>query len=284
MNKLALIFFFGLASADISLQVFDQGGCQGNVANNIHSNLANPQDSSGCIAPGQYSSIGILTADPGFQCNLYSDAECQNFLTDASTAGVCTEITGNGVICFSQALFDNPFAESTAEVTLGLTLITVDLASNTLVYAAVSAGCGANGCDPTTPFTKSFDHFNKDCTLSVSMEGNYDSTNQRDYMSGLLQSAMEAADTNFRQDLTGSSEDNDDVLDTLSFSQVVISNTQSGANEAQMSVTVTVDCAPSSLADCQSLLDQVTTTALGAVPGVGGILASAFSVVCQNSG
>ncbi|KAF3916805.1 hypothetical protein ABW20_dc0108762 [Dactylellina cionopaga] len=279
-RPLVLSSFLGAALADISLQAFDQMGCTGNVLNNVHSNPSAPKDGSGCIALNQFQSVGIVTADPGFKCNVYSDAACQSFLQSFTSAGTCTNIIATGIICFSQALFDNPFSESTAQVQIGQKIITVDEAGNALVQSGKSQACGNSGCDPSNPFSKSFQHFNKDYSLTVTMTSNYDSTNERDYMAALLAQTMATAETNSRQDLTGSSEDNDNVLDVPSFAQVVI-NDKNGNNQAQMTVQFDVTCNPASGGNCDGLLGTVTSAILGEVPGVGGLLAAAFSVECS---
>ncbi|KAF3928574.1 hypothetical protein AA313_de0200970 [Arthrobotrys entomopaga] len=282
VRLLAFSVFFTAALADISLQAFDQMDCTGNVINNVHSNPSAPQDASGCIALNQFQSVGIVTVDPGFKCNIYSDAACQDFLASFTSAGTCTNVIATGVICFSQALFDNPFAESNVQVQLGQKIITVDLEGNVLVQAGKNQACGNSGCDPSNPFSKGFSHFNKDCSLTVTMHGNYDNTNERDYMAALLAQTMSTAETNLRLDLTGSSEDDDRVLDLPSFAQVVI-NDKNGNNQAEMTVQFDVACNPPSAGDCNSLLDVVTSTVLGQVPEVGGLLAQAFQVVCSAS-
>ncbi|KAK6535578.1 hypothetical protein TWF694_002033 [Orbilia ellipsospora] len=283
VRLLALSSFFTAVLADISLQAFDQMGCGGNVINNVHSNPSAPKDGSGCIALNQFQSVGIVSADPGFKCNVYSDAACQSFLESFTSAGTCTNVIATGIICFSQALFDNPFAESSVQVQLGTKVITVDAGGGVLVQDGKNQACGTSGCDPSNPFSKSFQHFNKDCSLTVTMTGNYDNTNERDYMAALLAQTMNSAETNARQDLTGSSEDNDNVLDLPSFAQVVI-NDKNGNNQAQMTVQFDVACNPPSSGDCNSLLSQVTSAVLGEVPAVGGLLAEAFSIVCSTSG
>jgi hypothetical protein len=281
MNPLqALLFLVGLAAADISLQPFTSTDCGGTVINDIHSNAANPQDGSGCIATNQYQSVQAVSVDPGFQCNVYSDNACQDFLQSITAVG-CTNVIGTGVICFSQALFDNAFAQSTATVTIGQSIVVSDTGGGPLMNAAINSGCeSSTGCDPTSPFSQPWEHLNKDCSFTVTMTGSYANTNERDYMKGLIAQALTSGTTDTRQDLTGSAEDNDTIFNLPSFVQVVVTGPDSSI-QAQMTATLAVECNPASDGDCQSLLGTITNAVLGAVPDVGGILAGAFSVACQ---
>ncbi|EWC45497.1 hypothetical protein DRE_00896 [Drechslerella stenobrocha 248] len=261
----------GIVLADISLQTFSLMGCEGNIINNIRPNPGAPRESSGCVANNIFQSVGVLSALPGYQCNVYSDASCQNYLTTFKSGGLCTNVIAQGVICFSQALFDNPFAYSTAQVQIGSRIVTVD-------RAAIQS-CGNSGCDPSNPFSTPWRHFNKNCQQTISMTGNYDDTNQRDYMIGLLDRALEIATTNFRADLRGSSANDNLVRDVPSFIQVVM-NDKVGNNQAEMAVRLDVQCNPPVNGDCTGVLAQLTAAGLGAVPAVGGLLAAGFRITC----
>ena len=281
MNPLqAVLFLVGFAAADISLQPFTDSDCGGTAISNIHSNAANPQDGSGCIATNQYQSVQAISVDSGFQCNVFSDSACQNFLQSITAVG-CTNVIGTGVICFSQALFSNAFAQSTATVTIGQSIVVSDTGGVPLANAGVNSGCqSSTGCDPTSKFSQSWSHLNKDCSFTVTMSGSYANTNERDYMKGLIAQALVSGTANTRQDLTGSAETNDVIFDMPSFVQVVVTGPDS-AIQAQMTATLAVECLPASDGDCQSILATLTTAALGAVPEVGGVLAGAFTVACQ---
>ncbi|KAJ6260188.1 hypothetical protein Dda_4412 [Drechslerella dactyloides] len=270
------------AQTGITLQTYDSMGCEGNVITNVRSIPGAPKDSSGCVALNQFQSVGVLNANPGFQCNIYSDPTCQNFMTTFKAGGVCTNIIATGVICFNQGLFDNPFAASTAQVQVGTRIVTVDRDGGFLTRSAAIQACGNSGCDPTNPSTKPWSHFNKDCTQSISMSGNYDNTDQRDYMVGILAQAMSSGTTNTRADLRGSAADDNVVRDVPSFIQVVI-NDQNGNNQAQMTVTPSVECSPPSDGNCNGLLGQITSAVLGSVPSVGGLLALGFEITCANT-
>ncbi|KAK6359338.1 hypothetical protein TWF696_000499 [Orbilia brochopaga] len=274
----AASLFFSAAQASINLLVYDSMGCEGSILANARNNPGAPQEGSGCVASNIYQSVGVLSADPGFQCNLYSDPGCQNFMSTVSAGGLCTNVIGQGVICFSQAQFDNPFAGTVAQVQVGTNILTVDRGGGFLVQSGVNQACGDRGCDPTNVFSKPFRHFNKDCTLTVQMAGNYGDTNQRDYIVGLLRQAYESATTNVRADLRQSAADDNLVRDVPSFVQVVID--RNGNNQAEMSVSMNVACNPPSKGLCDDAVSGVTSAALGAVPSVGGVLAVVFEITC----
>ncbi|KAK3707750.1 hypothetical protein LTR37_011927 [Vermiconidia calcicola] len=220
----------------------------------------------------------------GFQCNIYSDGACQNFVgtvkpSPALTRDICNGIPGSGITCFNQAAFDNPFADSTAEVTVGSKQITVDIDGKSLAFLSIDQACNDNGCDPTNKFTHPFEHSNKDCTESVTVEGNYDNADQREYMKSLLGETLLKTESNRRLDLCCSSEDNNIIKDVASFAQVVV-NDALGNNQAQMSVTVGVDCIDTTALDCASTRNTLTEAALSTVPAVGGLAAGIFKVLC----
>jgi hypothetical protein len=295
MDKLALLslLLVGIVSADIHIQTFtDDASCDGEPTIDQVTTFEN-SDSSACVAAGQYLAVNVLSADPTFQCNFYSDDACQNLIATLDTPGVCTLLTGTGLNCFTtsqQAVVVGGItqvpapAHPIATVSTGKSLITVDFSGAVLAQAGVQKSCGATACDPTTPFTKPFQHFNKDCTLSVTMTGSYDNTDERDYMGGLLEAAVRQTDANSRVDLTGSSEDNNLVLDSISFASVVLKGSDDNAIQAQMTYSVAVTCAETSDADCNSLENTITSELLGAVPGVGEVLSLVFDIfACGGS-
>lgn len=279
MHGLALVLLVRLVTADISLATYSSFDCSGSILNNIHSNPAAEFESSSCITTAQYSSVAVLSADPGFQCNVYRDSICQNFIASISSTP-CTGTIGESVICFNQALFDNPLAGSKAQVTIGTQYLTSDLSGSGLIEGAVGVACSANGCDRGNQFKREWSHLNKDGTFSVTMEGNYDNTDQRDYMRNLLAKAMNLATQNTRLDLCCSSEDNNRILDVPNFAQVVLNDAR-GNNVAQMSASLVLTVDAKSSSDCDSIQAKVTQAALGEVPGVGGILAAVFEIGCN---
>ncbi|KIW66010.1 hypothetical protein PV04_08218 [Phialophora macrospora] len=296
MDKWALLslLLVGIVSADIHIQTFtDDASCDGEPTIDKVTTADN-SDSNACVSAGQYLAVNVLSADPTFQCNFFSDDACQNLIATLDTPGVCTFLTGTSLTCFTTsepavvvvappAPVPAP-AHPVATVSTGKSLLTVDLGGAVLVQSGVETSCGATACDPTTPFTKPFQHFNKDCTLSVTMEGSYDNTDERDYMSGLLQTAAGQTDANSRLDTTGSAEDNDLVLDSISFASVVLRGSDDNAIQAQMMYSVSVSCAAPSSADCNTLEKTLTSEVLSKVPAVGEILSTVFNIfVCGDS-
>ncbi|KAK5043616.1 hypothetical protein LTR84_011376 [Exophiala bonariae] len=267
-------------AGSISLLPFSDTDCGGTQLQDIQSNNANPQDTSNCVSPGPYQSVNIVSVDSGFQCNVYSDNQCQDFLESFTSTG-CTTVAGSGVICFSQALFDNPLAETLATVTVGGPVLTVNGGgAGALITEAVSSAC-TNGCNPNNPFKQGYNHLNVEGTQSVAMTGTFTSNNQRDYMAALLQGAMTAALTNQREDLCCSPETDDVIVDSPTFFQVVLTDQNTQAVQAQMTATITITSSPGSTGiDCGSTQASVTSSVLGAIPGVGGLLATAFTVAC----
>lgn len=286
MKTFVFLLSLGIASAEISIQPFTDSTCGtsgGSSLSTVSSNSANAEADSGCVITGDFNSINVISADPGFQCDIFRDDSCQE---PGGTVfePLCTGAIGRAVRCF----IDNPLADSTAQVTLGNSQIAakVGFDGGDLVSTAARSACGTNGCDPNTKFTDSYDNSEcidprdcprEICNQRVTMTGNYDNANQRDYMSALLQTTMKNAGG-------GNSKVTRDaarIQDQMSFAQVVI-NDQNGNNQAEMAVSVEVECetvSPSGI-DCDGLLATITSTLLGAVPGVGGLLAGGFEIAC----
>ncbi|KAK6537861.1 hypothetical protein TWF694_010761 [Orbilia ellipsospora] len=283
LRLLSASIFLGTVLADISIQTFEQMGCMGGVVSNVHPNAAAAHDASGCQALGGFQSVGVISADEGFQCNIYSDSACANFIGsfDSQFVGACTNIIGSGVSCFSQALFDNPFADSTASVTIGRNVVTIDSDGRTIVNGGTSQACGDTGCDPTNLYSTPFSHFNKDCEQTVKMAGFYNNPNERDYMASLLGTALAKGMTNERTDPTGSTEGNDRIRDLPSFAQVIISDNSRGLNQAMMSATIDVQCNPPTEGNCDGLVSEITSDLLGLVPSVGDVIALGFKIGCE---
>ncbi|OCT47063.1 hypothetical protein CLCR_02577 [Cladophialophora carrionii] len=290
MNNWALILLL-LAStvfADIHIQTFiGDASCDGQATIDKVTTADN-SDSTACVSAGQYLAVNVLSADPTFQCNFYSDEACQDLIATLDTPGVCTLLTGRGLTCFTTSQPANvvvpgsapvPTANPVATVSTGKSIITVDRGGAVLVQSGVETSCGATACDPTTPFTKPFQHLNMDCTLSVTMTGSYDNADERDYMSGLMQAATTQTDTNNRVDTTGSAEGDNLLLDSISFASVVLKGSDDNAIQAQMTYSVGVSCMPPANADCNSLEGTITSALLSQVPAVGGVLSTLFEIV-----
>jgi hypothetical protein len=279
----------GLAVADISLQTFTDdtcGGEGGSVLQDVHAQGNNVVDSSQCQAQGQFHSANAVTVDPGFVCNIYSDAACANFVGTIADQG-CTGTIGSAVICFNNAAFSNPFVESTAVVTLGTTAIQFfggDTLQNQLNNAVSQACPSSGGCDPTKTLVLSTTIqpsnvacneglqaidpkacSSEDCTSTIALSGNFDNSNQRDYMKGLMQGALNSAPS------------------PVSFLQVDI-NDKNGDNQASLKAVITSQCTavpPPGAIDCSDTFKDGVSGALSLVPDVGGLLALAFQIFCD---
>lgn len=256
---IAVLSLLHIAKSDISVQAFVDTQCAGTtVGTNVHSNPAGIHDGSGCIASSTFNSINTISLDAGFQCNIYSDTACQNFLTTTKTVG-CLPVIGQGIICFSQESFDNPLADSKAVIGIGKNSIVARTEGDisNIVDRAIGNACGNTVCDPNTNdvvtykfgfeceggladpqggATGTFCNKKEKCTQTVSTSGDYDNTEQRDYMKELLKTTMRQGTSEARvpQDSeffkTGASEA---LNNQLSFAQVVI-NDPKGANLAQV--------------------------------------------------
>ena len=166
--------------------------------------------------------------------------------------------------------------DSTAEITVGANSIGLLDDPSSFLTEAVNKACGSSGCDPTSQVTRDATfQSNPDCqplvgpcdqttcTISATMTGNYDNTNQRDYMTSLLQQIFAKS------------------FVAVSFGQVVI-NDKNGNNQAELAYTYSITCTDESTSfDCGGFVGTLTSTVLGLVPAVGGLLAGAFSVTCQ---
>ncbi|KAJ9602215.1 hypothetical protein H2200_013335 [Cladophialophora chaetospira] len=277
---------------DISLQTFTDdtcGGDGGNVIQNVHASGNDLTDGSGCQSQGQYNSVNAVTVDSGFQCNLFSDSACKNFLQTSKTVG-CLPVIGQGVICFNQAAFDNPFVESTSSVAVGALPVHIfggealQNQINNLVNQACTSG---TACDPTNKLvlnerippknptacneglqvTDPKACASESCTTTVSMSGGFNDNNQRDYMKGLLQKTL------------------DNIPSTVTFLQVQVVD-KDKAVQASMSVSVDSQCVsvpPPSSFSCSDALKDIVSAALALVPGVGGVSSLAFQVACDVS-
>lgn len=271
-----------------------------------------------CIDPGRvFNGVLVAEADPGFVCNFFDGPACTgNFLglLDSSTTGNCQNrkprsALGRSAKCFSNKPVDPstcttstppsvavsaaataaaaPASSFNASVSVGKTLISVDIPGESLVHRGVAASCNGLICDPTTPFNEGFSHFGKSCALLVKMDGTFENTDQRDYMANLMAKAVGITDANSRGDCAESTETIFDtcptVLDSISFAEVVL---RQGDNiVGQMTYTVEVACQKPCNADCSKLTEDITGAVLSAVPGVGSVLSEIFKVViCGDTG
>jgi hypothetical protein len=255
----------------------------------VHANGKDTTDSSGCQALGQFNSVNVVSVDSGFQCNIYGDSACQNFLETVSTVA-CTPVIGQGAICFNQAAFSNPFVESTSNVAVGALAIQV-FGGDTLQHQIdklVNQACtSGTACDPTNTLvlSQSFAPTNiacneglqaidpgacstEDCTTTIAMSGGFNDNNQRDYMKGLMQKTL------------------DTIPSPVSFVGVQVVD-KNKAVQASMTVSVNSQCTsvpPPSGFQCSDALKDGVSAALATVPGVGGISSLLFQVACDVSG
>lgn len=292
MKILLYLFSLALAVADISLQTFsddDCGGGGGTALQNVHANGQGTADASGCQSLGQFNSARVVSVDSGFQCNLYSDSSCGSFLETVSTVE-CTPVIGQGAICFNQAAFSNPFVESTSTVSVGQLAIQVFGGSSlqTQIDTAVNQACGSGtSCDPTNTLVLSQTIppanpgacneglaqvdpkacASEDCKTTISMSGGFGSGDQRDYIKGLMQKAL------------------DTVPSPVSFVGVRVVD-KNLAQQATMAVSASSQCTsvpPPSAFDCTDTLKDAVSGALALVPEVGGVLSTVFQVALCDS-
>ena len=303
---LPVSLLFAAASADIGLSTFSNAGCTlgGPGEGDFSGNLSSFGVGSDCIATTGVQSSVIRFADPGFQCQFFSDNNCAanggqlvNTLPVPLSVGVCiSPMNVQSYRCGqnlpvpavpSPTVAAPPAAETTsltgitAEVSIGKTLITADAGGVGLVRTGVDTSCGETACDPTTQAKPGFSHFNKQCQQIITMSGRYDNSTVRDYMAALLAGAAGRTDTNFRIDTTGSAEDNDRVLDTVTFATVTLLNAGEGS-PGTMTYELGVECQVQSDGDCHSLVGTVTGDLLKAIPAVGGLVAAAFNIIVQG--
>jgi hypothetical protein len=248
-SLIVVLAILRFCACDISIVAFDDDKCAGNhVGPNIHSNPGAVHESSSCQANGAYSSVNVLSLDAGFRCNLYADDQCQSFLATAQQAG-CMPIIAKGILCFSQASFDDPLAGTTGILGLGASTIIAkvpDIANS--VDQLVNKVCGNGFCDTTTKDTIDFNHaidcetglVNTDgnptltvcnkhekCTQTMTIDGHFSNNSQRDYMKEALKTAMKQG-TGVRALGDGSG---DDLNVQLSFAGVQV-NDAKGSNLA----------------------------------------------------
>ncbi|KAK5050500.1 hypothetical protein LTR84_003781 [Exophiala bonariae] len=283
---LLLLSLGALVSADITVELFSDDGCGGDIGvslGKVSSNGNNDKDSSGCQPGAPFGSVRVNSGDPGFQCNLFSDNTCTSFTKTvfSNTVG-CTGVSGSSLVCFSQALFDNPFAESQVTVNLG-TIIHSEQDNNPVSLPQLFAkACSSGGCDPTNTIAVKFDVEGKQGTITASADGSFGNLDQAKYTQSLLMAAMPKI--NIRPDNLGTTDTSGNpptVFDLPNFARVTIRD-KKGDMQAYLKVTYKVEGSDTNEIDCGGLFAGVTEAALKAVPEVGGLLASAFQCACNE--
>ncbi|KAJ2970069.1 hypothetical protein NQ176_g8359 [Zarea fungicola] len=292
--------FIGLVSAEgVMLQLFDGAGCDrfsrqrikvvgnaptnigGKVIGTVNTNSGAADQNSGCVA-ANFKSTRFAQFSPGFKCNIYTDSACQTLSQSLTARTACDTFPGSSVLCFSQADFDNAFAESTVSVTVGSKNVGVSQNTDSLFKEGIALACSDTGCDPTNKRQFPYRHFNQDGFTSISLTGTYENANQRDYMQEIFLAVQDKTLHNIGVDLRGSSEDDDKVADQFTFFQVVIRDSN-GSIQAQMTATIDTTTQSQKEGDC-GIVGQIESVGLGAIPGVGGLAAKAFNFVCQKAG
>jgi hypothetical protein len=130
------------------------------------------------------------------------------------------------------------------------------------------------------------------CTWTLTASGNYDSTDERDYMIALLTQTLTF--TASLETITVSIEDNSlcthqgqpsctdeelQITSGVNFQQVVL-NLENGANTAQLEYHLSMQCQDTAGFDCPSVVSGNLKDILSAVPGVGAVIAQIFDLAC----
>jgi hypothetical protein len=241
------------------------------------------------------SDLKVLAKEPGFECNIYGDPQCNDFLRGSSDQepDACVLNQGQGVICFCQECFTNPFFLTKAVVTTGsqkVAAVTSFSDASKVHIDTINQACGDNGCDSGNTMEASYDRSTctdprncprQICRQTTRVTGNYDNTNQRDYMAGLIK-AVVINSTDLNRDIVGTTRDVAQVVNVVNFVQVDI-NDANGANLAQMTSEIKLECDDGSGSEgfeCDLALLGTINLALNQVPAVGGILAGLTTISC----
>jgi hypothetical protein len=189
---------------------------------------------------------------------------------------------------------------SHADLTIGKTqvpLSTLDGAK--FVGDGLRELCGDKGCDGGSTHTSDelsvqFETFGDiiGCKWTVIADGNYDNADEKDYMINLITTSL--TETANVQTITVSIEDNPlcthqgqpsctnkdiQITSAVNFQQIVL-NLENGANTAELSYNLGVECQSTGGFDCPNIVQQNLKDALSAVPAVGAAFAQIFNLVC----
>ncbi|KAF2830732.1 hypothetical protein CC86DRAFT_463982 [Ophiobolus disseminans] len=188
----------------------------------------------------------------------------------------------------------------TAQLTVGSSRTPMSgLDGQKIVGDALRKLCSNTGCDSGTPettqeYVAQFESYgdHKGCKWTVTASGNYDNTNERDYMINLLTASVSS--TAEVKDITVSIEDNPlcthqgqpscqekkiPISSAVNFQQVVL-NLNGGANKGELSYHLSVECEKDGGFDCPKVISGNLKDALSAVPAVGPIFAQIFDISC----
>lgn len=210
-------------------------------------------------------------------------------------------LVGTIALASAAAVNSNTLAKRdlTAQLTLGSNQIPMaTLDGQNFLGDALNDLCTGLGCDggrshSTDTFVVQLEDFGKkiECKWSATATGNYDNTNQRDYMINLMKAAL--TDTATVSSITttiestvcsqgkpGCETETHDITAVSNFLQVVL-NQADGANNAEMAVHLSADCNNGFGFDCPAAISGNLKDALSAIPGVGDVIAQVFDLACS---
>jgi hypothetical protein len=273
------------ATASISLLAFPQPNCNGQFTDNVRSDPADQFEASGCVATTGFESVQLVTAVKGYKCNIYSDLACGNFLRDIKDTTSCESVTGNSIICFRQEKFDNPLTGVEGKLFLSSNLVQSNKEGDDMLGRAAQQACGEVGCDPSSRFVDVQNPLIVPTTITVTMQGKYNSVEERDYMLRVLQDAFNQAQSERRNNprafLRGPSfTDLDDPFnwDIPTFGEAFLSDA-AGRQLAHMSALITSE-EQEKEEPCENTVGKISEAAIGAIPGIGGLAGLIFKITC----
>jgi len=192
--------------------------------------------------------------------------------------------------------------ENHAKVELGKTYVplsTID--GSKLLGDGLHDLCGDTGCDGGSSYESpvklgQFESFGDiiECTWTVTASGNWNNTDQRDYMINILTASL--TNTATVETIQVSIEDNplcthqgqpsctnedEEITSVLNFQQIVL-NLASGANTAELSYNINLQCRDTAGLDCKGFVKDNLKDALSAIPGVSAAIAQVFDIGCAG--
>ncbi|KAM7191210.1 hypothetical protein V8F20_009388 [Naviculisporaceae sp. PSN 640] len=126
------------------------------------------------------------------------------------------------------------------------------------------------------------------CSWSVEAQGNFDSTDERDYMIDLMvktiEETQEVEETEMPIETTICPPACDwepwELYTAVNYLQIVL-NGENGENHGELQATMSLDCKDESGGfDCPAIVKENLKDALSAVPGVGDVIAQVFNFAC----
>jgi hypothetical protein len=230
-------------------------------------------------------------------------------------------LLGASTLANAHAITSIQKRDTSAQVTLGRTRVPMSsFDGQAIVGDALRELCSGAGCDSGTTFeTETFAARFKDfgdivsvlnllyyevyatnvfaqvaCKWNVKAAGNYDSTDERDYMIALLTEAVTASGESFTikqsienptcTDQGQPSCDTEEVSlsRAVNFIEVVL-NLDDGANKGQMNYNLGVSCETSIGWECGQAVTGHVKDALSAVPAAGPVFAQVIDLFCSDA-